>query len=181
MTARSPQPGAEQRPGAGSDRDMPEQGRAQELISQVACLLNGTRYSALPGTGILSAIALGSALDAWSMPARRTGPAWVLCAGLLAGLALCWMASVIQLILARRPVLDALSACRWEIGAPLDPGAPWLVLPPGSADEERERMRARMFIGAARLREERVHRAQLLALAATAGLLVWTAALLLGL
>jgi hypothetical protein len=175
MTTESTRRNAEEIPEAGSDRGVSEQGRAQEVISEVVRLLSGTRASVLRGTGIVSAIALGTALDAWSMPARRTGPVWALCAGLLLGLALCWLASVIQLVLTRRPVLDALSAYRWETGAPLDPRAPWLVLPRGCSSEERDRMRARLLIGAARLREVRAQRTQVLVLAATAGLLAWTA------
>ena len=72
--------------------------------------------------------------------------------GLLGGVLACWLVAVFLLARAGRPVLNAVSELRWVTGAPLDPRAGWLTLPPvGAAPAEWTWNRAHLLLGAARL------------------------------
>ena len=64
----------------------------------------------------------------------------------------------------------------WKAGAPLDPRARWLSLPPIKATpEEWIWVRAHLLVGAARIRMDRVQKALTWCLITTALFLTWTA------
>lgn len=174
------------RPAAGRvlpDQAKPDQGPAQEVIGQMAWLLRDTRSSMLLGGGVLSAITVALGLEAaFSGRAVRPGIIGALNVGLLSGLLLCWLVAVILLALASRPVHGALSEIRWKTGAPLDPRAGWLTLPPAGSDpQEWTWARAHLLLGAARLARRRAQIADTWTYAVAACFGVWTVMLLLGL
>ena len=165
------------------DRAQPDQGPAQEAIGEMAWLLRDTRSSMLLGGGVLSAITIAIALEAafWGH-AMRPGVTGAVNAGLMSGLLLCWLTAVIMLALANRPVHNALSEMRWKTGAPIDPRAGWLTLPPTGADpQEWTWARAHLLIGAARLARRRAQTADTWTYIVAAYFLVWTIVILLGL
>jgi hypothetical protein len=165
------------------DRSQPDQGPAQEIIGEMAWLLRDTRGSMLLGGGVLSAITVAIGLEAaFSSHAVRPGLAGALNAGLLSGLVLCWLIAVILMALAGRPVHNALSEMRWKTGAPADPRARWLTLPPEGADpREWTWVRAHLLLGAARLARHRAQVADTWTYITAAYFLVWTIVILLGL
>ena len=165
------------------DRAQPDQGPAQEAIGEMAWLLRDTRSSMFLGGGVLSAITIAIALEAaFSGHAMRPGVTGAVNAGLLSGLLLCWLTAVIMLALANRPVHNALSEMRWKTGAPIDPRAGWLTLPPTGADpQEWTWARAHLMIGAARLARRRAQTADTWTYIVAAYFLVWTVVILLGL
>ena len=140
------------------DRPQPDQGPAQEIIGEMARLLRDTRGSMLLGGSVLSAITVAIGLEAaFSDRAVRPGVVGAVNAGLLSGLLLCWLTAVIMLALASRPVHNALSEMRWKTGAPVDPRAGWLTLPPAGTDPaEWTWTRAHLLLGAARLARRRI-------------------------
>jgi hypothetical protein len=149
----------------------------------MAWLLRDTRSGMLLGGGVLSAITIAIGLEAaFSGHVIRPGVAGAVNAGLLSGLLLCWLTAVIMLALANRPVLNALSAMRWKTGAPIDPRARWLTLPPTGADpQEWTWVRAHLLLGAARLARSRAQTADTWTYIVAAYFLVWTVVVLLGL
>jgi hypothetical protein len=163
------------------DRVAPDRGLAQELIGDMAGLLNSTRPAMLLDGGILAALTLGISLEAALAPSPVPhGSAGVVSTMLLACLIVCWLTAVALLALAGRPVLGIVSDHRWKAGAPLDPRAPWLTLPPIEATpEEWTWIRAHLLIGAARIRMSRVQAALTWTLATTGLFLAWTAVALL--
>ena len=165
------------------DRSQLDQGPAQEIIGQMAWLLRDTRGSMLVGGSVLSAITVGISLEAaFSGQAVRPGLVGAVNAGLLAGLVLCWLTAVIRLALASRPVHNALSEMRWRTGAPLDPRAGWLTLPPTGTDpEEWTWTGAHLLLGAARLARRRTQVADTWTYIAAAYFLLWIVVILLGL
>jgi hypothetical protein len=165
------------------DRAQPDQGPAQEAIGEMAWLLRDTRSSVLLGGGVLSAITIAIGLEAaFSGHAVRPGVVGVVNAGLLCGLLLCWLTAVIMLAVANRPVHNALSELRWKTGAPIDPRAGWLTLPPAGSDPmEWTWARAHLLLGAARMARRRTQIADTWTYIAAAYFLLWTAAILLGL
>lgn len=165
------------------DRAQPDQGPAQEVIGEMAWLLRDTRSSMFLGGGVLSAITIAIGLEAaFSGRAIRPGVLGVVNAGLLSGLLLCWLTAVIMLAVANRPVQNALSEMRWKTGAPIDPRAGWLTLPPtGSDPREWTWARAHLLIGAARLARRRTQVADTWTYIAAAYFLLWTVVILLGL
>ena len=165
------------------DRAQPDQGPAQEAIGEMAWLLRDTRSGMLLGGGVLSAITIAIGLEAaFSGHVIRPGVAGAVNAGLLSGLLLCWLTAVIMLALANRPVLNALSEMRWKTGAPIDPRARWLTLPPTGADpQEWTWVRAHLLLGAARLARSRAQTADTWTYLVAAYFLVWTVVVLLGL
>jgi len=165
------------------DRAQPDQGPAQEAIGEMAWLLRDTRSSMFLGGGVLSAITIAIGLEAaFSGRAIRPGVFGVVNAGLLSGLLLCWLTAVIMLALANRPVHDVLSEMRWKTGAPIDPRARWLTLPPAGSDpREWTWARAHLLLGAARLARRRTQVADTWTFIAAAYFLVWTVVILLGL
>jgi hypothetical protein len=170
------------------DRDLPgqaqpDQGPAQEVIGEMAWLLRDTRSSMFLGGGVLSAITIAIGLEAaFSGHAARAGITGVVNAGLLSGLLLCWLTAVVMLAAANRPVHNALSEMRWKTGAPLDPRAGWLTLPPTESDPEQWTWaRAHLLLGAARLARRRTQVADTWTYLAAAFFLIWTVVILLGL
>jgi hypothetical protein len=165
------------------DRSQSDQGPAQEVIGEMARLLRDTRGSMLLGGGVLSAITVAIGVEAaFSGRAIRPGVVGVVNAGLLSGLLLCWLIAVILMALAGRPVHNALSEMRWRTGAPLDPRAGWLTLPPTGTDlQEWTWTRAHLLLGAARLARRRSQLADTWTYFAAAYFGVWTVVILLGL
>jgi hypothetical protein len=149
----------------------------------MAWLLRDTRSSLFLGGGVLSAITVAVALEAaFSGQVVRPGLVGAVNAAMLSGLLLCWLAAVILLARASRPVHDALSELRWRTGAPVDPRAGWLTLPPTGADpEEWTWTRAHLLLGAARLSRRRAQTADTWTYVAAAYFGVWIVVVLLGL
>jgi hypothetical protein len=165
------------------DQVLPDQGRAREVIGEMAWLLQDTRGSMLVGGGVLSAITIGIALEAvFSARALRPGVVGAVDVGLLCGLLFCWLTAVTLLALAGRPVHNALSELRWRTGAPLDPRARWLTLPPAGTDpEEWTWTRAHLLLGATRLARSRIQLAETWTYVTAACFMVWTVTVFLGL
>jgi hypothetical protein len=149
----------------------------------MAWLLRDTRSSMILGGSVLSAITVAIGLEAaFSGQAVRPGVAGAANVGLLSGLLLCLLTAVSLLALASRPVHNALSEMRWKTGAPVDPRAGWLTLPPAGADpEEWTWTRAHLLLGAARLARRRAQIADTWTYIAAAYFLVWIVVILLGL
>lgn len=154
---------------------------AQELIGDLAELLNDTRPVLALDGGLLAALTAGLGVEAGlSRHPGGSGAAVLFTGALFACLAACWLMAIIRLVLAGRPVLGMVNDHRWQAGAPLDPRARWLHLPPIKASrEEWIWVRAHLLVGAARIRAERVQRSLCWTLAATALFLAWTAVLFL--
>ena len=165
------------------DQAPPDQEPALAVIGEMAGLLRDTRVNLLTGAGVLGAITIGLALEAaFSARALHPGLAGVINAGLLCAVLGCWLAAVTLLGRAGRPVLNALSELRWGTGAPVDPRARWLTLPPLGADPgEWTWTRALLLLGAARLARYRIQLADTWTYITAAGFLVWTMIILLGL
>ena len=165
------------------DRAQPDQGPAQEAIGEMAWLLRDTRSSMFLGGGVLSAITVAIGLEAaFSGHAIRSGVLGAVNAGLLCGLLLCWLTAVIMLAVANRPVHNALSEIRWKTGAPIDPRARWLTLPPAGSDpREWAWARAHLLLGAARLARRRTQVADTWTYITAGCFLLWTVVILLGL
>jgi len=165
------------------DQAQPDQGPAQEIIGEMAWLLRDTRSSMILGGSVLSAITVAIGLEAaFSGQVVRPGVVGAANVGLLSGLLLCLLTAVILLALASRPVHNALSEMRWKTGAPVDPRAGWLTLPPAGADpEEWTWARAHLLLGAARLARRRAQIADTWTYIAAAYFLVWIVVILLGL
>jgi hypothetical protein len=166
-----------------ADRSQPDQGPAQEIIGEMAWLLRDTRGSMLLGGSVLSAVTVAIGLEAaFSDHAVRPGLVGALNAILLSGLVLCWLIAVVLMAAAGRPVHNALSEMRWKTGAPADPRAGWLTLPPEGADlREWTWIRAHLLLGAARLARRRTQVADTWTYITAAYFLVWTVVILLGL
>ncbi|HEY6310361.1 MAG TPA: hypothetical protein VIY52_06075 [Streptosporangiaceae bacterium] len=159
------------------------QGPAQAVIGEMAWLLRDTRSGLFLGGIVLSAITVGIALEA-AFSGRIVQPSVVgaMNVGLLCGLLFCWLTAVVMLARAGRPVHNALSELRWRTGAPLDPGAVWLTLPPAERDpEEWAWTRAHLLLGAARMTRCRIQLADTWTYVTAAFFLIWTALVLLGL
>ena len=178
------------RPARGPDpddlalRDQAQgQGPAQAVIGEMAWLLRDTRSGMFLGGIVLSAITIGIALEA-AFSGRIVQPSVVgaMNVGLLCGLLFCWLTAVLMLARAGRPVHNALSELRWRTGAPLDPRAVWLTLPPTESDpEEWAWTRAHLLLSAARMTRCRIQLADTWTYVTAAFFLIWTALVLLGL
>jgi hypothetical protein len=132
---------------------------------------------------VLSAITIAIGLEAaFSGHAIRPGVLGAVNAVLLCGLLLCWLTAVIMLAVANRPVHNALSEMRWKTGAPIDPRARWLTMPPAGSDpREWAWARAHLLLGAARLARRRTQVADTWTYITAAYFLLWTVVILLGL
>jgi hypothetical protein len=163
------------------DDRIPDRGLVQEVIGDMAELLNDTRPTMYLGGGILAALSLGMAIDVVLAPSvARSGTADVIGLVLLSSLILCWLRAAALLLLANRPILGMLNDHRWKAGVPLNPRARWLTLPPINATaEEWNWVRAHLLLGAARLRMERTQAALNWTGASLVLFLVWTAVLFL--
>jgi hypothetical protein len=167
------------------DRPHEDQGHepAHAVIGELARLLSETRANMLAGAGILAAIAIGMGLEAGSAAARAQLPVIfrVVNIGLMLGLVCCWLTAMALLATAGRPVLDTLSELRWKTGAPLDPRAPWLTLPPvGDNPDQWTWTRAHLLLAAARLTRYRVHRSDTWTYATGCCFIVWTVVIVTG-
>jgi hypothetical protein len=168
---------------APSARARPDQGPAGAVIGEMADLMRDIRGSMIADGCMLSAITIGIALEArLSARALRPDVLGVIDVGLLGGVLGCWLAAVFLLARAGRPVLNAVSELRWVTGAPLDPRAPWLTLPPvGANPAEWTWNRAHLLLGAARVARCRVRFADTWTYLAGGCFLVWSAVIVLGL
>jgi hypothetical protein len=166
----------------GADRDQLDRGPAQEAIAEMAKLLRDTRGSMLLDGSVLSAITIGIAVEAaFSHSVLRPSAVGLACAGLLAGLILCWLRAGVLLLLAGRPVLDQLNDQRWRAGAPVDPRVRWLTVPPSEENADAWNWaRVNLLLGAARIRRERIQLVDTWTFITAACFLAWTAAVLLG-
>lgn len=176
-----PREGTPERHHSDGDHDLPVRGNAQDIIGEMARLLGDARPDLLLGGGVLSAIAIGIAVEArFSPSALRPGAAGVAYVGLLACLVACWLRTVALMAFTDSQVFGVLSEFRWLTGAPLDTRAPWLSVPSvGDGEAEWSWTRAHLLLGAARARMERAHLALTWALVTAAFFLVWTAVIFL--
>lgn len=160
-----------------------DQGLAHALIGEMAELLRETRGDMLTGGCVLASITIGIALEAgFATRAFQPGIFRIINIGLMLGLLFCWLTAAALLALAGRPTLNAVSELRWVTGAPLEPGAEWLTLPPVGANlEEWTWIRAHLLVGAGRLTRYRVHRADTWMYITASYFLVWTAIMIIGL
>ncbi len=165
------------------NRAHPDETPAHEVIAVMAGLLRDTRGHMLLGGIVLGAATIGIALEAaLSGRAVRPDAAGAVNAALLCGLLSCWLRAAILLALAGRPVLNTLSELRWSTGAPLDPRARWLTLPPAhTSPGEWTWTRAHLLLGAARLARYRTQLAGTWAFITATYFLAWTAIIFLGL
>ncbi len=165
------------------DYVLPDEEPAYAVIGEMAGLLRETRGNMLACAGLLSAVAIGVAAETTALGrVPRPGLAGVINIGLMCPLLCCWLVAAVLLAMAGRPVLNALSEIRWVTGAPLDPRAPWLTVPPpGAHPEGWAWIRAHLLLGAARLARHRMHLADTWTCIAVACFLVWTATVSLGL
>jgi hypothetical protein len=149
----------------------------------MASLLRDPRGDLVLGGSVLSAITVATALEAaFSHPAMRLGLGGILGAILLGSLIGCWLRAVALLLLAGRPLLDQLNDHRWRTGGPVDPRVRWLTLPTmEDSSAEWNWARVNLLLGAARIRQERIHLADTWTFITAALFLVWTAAIFLGL
>jgi hypothetical protein len=163
-------------------RAVPDQGPAGAVIGEMADLMRDTRAGLLADGCILGAIMIGVALEAGlSAGTSRPSLLGVINLGLLGGVLACWLVAVFLLARAGRPVLNAVSELRWVTGAPLDPRAEWLTLPPAGANPaEWSWNRAHLLVGAARLARCRMQFADTWTYLAGGCFLVWTAIVILG-
>jgi hypothetical protein len=155
---------------------------AHTLIADLAALLKETRVSMAVGAVVLGCITIGLGLEAgFAGRALQPGMVRVITIGLLLGLLCCWLTAVTLLAMAGRPVLDAVSELRWKTGAPLDPRAPWLSVPPvGDHLDEWTWTRAHLLIGAARMARYRVQRADTWVYITASYFAVWTVIVIVG-
>ena len=167
------------RPGAG--REAPDRGPAQNQIAEMAVLLSNTRGSTILGGSVLSALAIGIAVEAAFSPSvLRPGLAGVASVSLLGCVIVCWLRAAALLLLAGRPVLDQLNDHRWRTGAPLDPRVRWLTGPSGDGETAWDWAHVNLMLGAVRHRRERIQLADTWAFATVACFLAWTVTVLLG-
>jgi hypothetical protein len=167
--------------GLDAGREAPDRGPAQNQIAEMAVLLSNTRGSTILGGSVLAALTIGIAVEAAFSPSvLRPGLAGVLSVSLLGCVIVCWLRAVALLLLAGRPVLDQLNDHRWRTGAPLDPRVRWLSTPGADGDAVWSWARVNMMLGAARVRRERIQRADTWTFITVACFLLWTAAVLLG-
>jgi hypothetical protein len=159
------------------DQTAPDRELAQEIIGDMAGMLNDTRHTMLMAGCLLGGLTLGIAVEAALAPAPLgTGVSRVLGAILLASLIVSWLRSVGLLALAGRPILAIVNNQRWKAGAPLDPRARWLHLPSIDATpQEWTWVRAHLLLGAARIRMTRVQSALTWSFVTTMLFLAWTA------
>ena len=164
-----------------ADSEAPDRGPAQNQIAEMAVLLSNTRGSTILGGSVLSALTIGIAIEAAFSPSvLRPWLAGVMSVSLLGCVILCWLRAIALLLLAGRPVLDQLNHHRWRTGAPLDPRVRWLSTPGADGDAVWSWARVNMMLSAARVRRERIQRAETWTFITVAFFLLWTVAVLLG-
>jgi hypothetical protein len=149
----------------------------------MADLLRDTRGCLTADGCLLGGITIGIALEA-RLTTRALQPdlAGIVNVCLLSGVLACWLVAVFLLVRASRPALNRLSELRWVTGAPVDPRAGWLNLPPVGADPAQWTWnRAYLLLGAARLARQRMRFADTWTYLAGCYFLAWTAIIILGL
>jgi hypothetical protein len=170
--------------GHGPPADEPdERESAHVVIAHMADLLRDTSGSAVVDACILSAVSIGVAVET-GLSARvlRPGLAGAINVGGLCGLIACWLAAVVMLAWASRPVLNRVSQLRRVAGAPLDPRPEWVTLPPvGASPADWTWDRAYLLLGAARLARYRMQYADTWTYIAGGCFLVWSALVVIGL
>lgn len=161
----------------------PDQGPAGAVIGEMAGLLRDTRGSMMADGCMLSAITIGIALESGlSARALRPSVVGVVNLSLLCVMLASWLTAVFLLARASRPVLKAVSELRWVTGAPLDPRAGWLTLPPvGANPAEWTWNRAHLLLGAARLARYRMQFADTWTYVAVGCFMAWSVIIVLGL
>jgi hypothetical protein len=166
-----------------ADHELHDHVAAHAVIGEMARLLRETRGHMLACAGLLGAIAIGIAAETGaSARSPRHGLTDIINIGLMCPLFCCWLVAAVLVAIAGRPVLNALSEIRWVTGAPLDPRAPWLTVPPhGAHPEAWTWIRAHMLVGAARMARYRIQLADTWTCVAAACFLVWMAIIGLGL
>jgi hypothetical protein len=149
----------------------------------MAGLLRDTRGSMMADGCMLSAIIIGISLESGlSARALRPSVVGVVNLSLLCVMLASWLTAVFLLARAGRPVLKAVSELRWVTGAPLDPRAGWLTLPPAGANPaEWTWNRAHLLLGAARLARYRMQFADTWTYVAVGCFMAWTVIIVLGL
>jgi hypothetical protein len=155
---------------------------AQQVIGDMAGMLNDTRPTMFLGGGILAALTTGIALEAALAPSPLGhGASSITTVALMSCLIISWLRAATLLALAGRPVLGIVSDHRWKAGAPLDPRARWLNLPRIDATpQEWTWVRAHLLLGAARIRMTRIQSALTWGAITTGFFLLWTASVFLG-
>jgi hypothetical protein len=158
------------------DQKLTDQELAQEILGDMAGMLNDTRHTMLTASGILAGLAAGIAIETAFAPSPLgTGAGRVVGVVLLIPLIVCWLRSAGLLVLAGRPILGIVSNHRWKAGAPLDPRPRWLNLPDIDATpQEWTWVRAHLLLGAARIRMTRVQSALAWTFITAAIFLAWT-------
>lgn len=153
------------------------------VIGEMARLLRETRHNVLTGACVLAAITIGIALEArFAARALQPGTFRVINIGLLLGLVFCWLTAIALQAVVCRPTLNALSELRWKTGAPLDPRAAWLTLPPaGDHPEDWDWTRAHLLLAAARFALYRVQRADTWTYITASYFILWTVIVMTGL
>lgn len=163
-------------------RALPDDERAHVAVSEMADLLRDLRGSVMTDVSLLGAIAIGFALEA-RLGAQALRPTLVgaIDLALLGGIVFCWLATVLLLARASRPVFNALSELRWVTGAPLDPRPGWVTLPPAGADPaEWTWNRAYLLLGAAYWTRYRMQFADTWTYFTGGCFLTWTLVIILG-
>lgn len=170
--------------GQGPPAEAPEDNeRAHVVIAAMADLVRDTGANAIADACILSAVSIGVSVETGlAVRVLRPGLAGVLNVGGLGVLLACWLAAVVVLAWASRPVLNRVSQLRWVTGAPLDPRPEWVTLPPVRASPADWTWdRAYLLLGAARLARYRMRYADTWTYVAGGCFLVWSALVILGL
>ncbi|SRR5216683_4656356 len=135
------------------------QTQAQETLGEMAALLGDTRPSVLIAGGVLAAVTVGAAVEVAALPVplhASLGSVFYL--GILAVVIMSLLRSLALLIVAGRPVVDALGELRRHTGAPVNPAVPWT--PVQFEHDESSDLgwdQARALLSAANLRNARVH------------------------
>jgi hypothetical protein len=163
-------------------QEQQDQEPAHAIIGEIARLLRETRGNMLVAASMLGSITIGMALEArFAGRALQPDMFRALNVFLLLGLICCWLRALTLLALAGRPVLNAVSELRWRTGAPLDPRAPWLTLPPvGDDPEQWTWIRAHLLVGAARLARYRIHLADTWTYITAIWFVAWTVIIIMG-
>lgn len=161
----------------------PGQEDARAVISEMADLARDTQGSIMADGCLLGASMIGFALErGFAARALRPSLIGVVNLGLLDVMLVCWLVAVFLLARASRPVLSTVNELRWVTGAPLDPRASWVTLPPVGVDPaEWTWNRAYLLLGAARLARYRMQFADTWAYLTGGYFLAWTALIVLGL
>ncbi|HTR93373.1 MAG TPA: hypothetical protein VMI73_16705 [Trebonia sp.] len=162
--------------------DPPCQEHVHAVMGEMADLLRDVRGSLMADGCILGGVTIGLALQTGDAAGvLRMSLSGFVNLALLGGMLACWLAAVFSLARSARPVLNKLSELRWVTGAPVDPRAGWLTMPPAGADPtEWTWHRALLLVGAARLARHRMLFADTWTYLAGGYFLAWSVVIMLG-